>query len=302
MRKIDRLVWAEGACLESYGVRIGIRTSQTGVMDRLAPFLPPQWEGIEPPRRLDALYSWVVGGERRPNVRTFDVMYEGAGPIARTLKPDELFEAFETNFRMTVALLSRRFVFIHAGVVGWRGHAIVIPGRTFTGKSTLVEALVRAGAEYFSDEYAVLDRSGSVHPFARPISIRMPVTLKQQSRTVEEIGGQTAKSPMKIGAILVTRHRGGAKSRFRGASSAQGALDLIANAVAARWAPARVLRSTCKASAHAIVLRGPRGEAEGAAERLLAILEDRQRFHKKSQGGGVYGITGKFVLPTKGQK
>jgi hypothetical protein len=269
-------------------------------MDRLVPFLPPQWEAIEPPRRLDALYSWVVGGERRPNVRTFDVMYEGAGRIARTLKPDELFEKFESNFRMTVALFSRRFVFIHAGAVGWRGRAILIPGRTLAGKSTLVEALVRAGAEYFSDEYALLDRSGRVHPFAKPISIRMPATLRQESREVEEIGGRAAERAMKVGAILVTRYREGAQSRFRQATRAQGALDLVANAVAARWAPARVLRSTCNASAGAIVLRGPRGEAKEVVERLLAALDRRQSFDKQSQGGGVYGITNNSAKAAEG--
>jgi len=296
MQKIDRLVWAEGTCLESYGVRIGIRASQAGVTERLVPLLPPRWEAIEPPRRLDTLYSWVVGGERRPNVRAFDIMYEGAGRIARTLRPEELFEAFETNLRMTVALLSRRFVFIHAGAVGWRGRAILIPGRTFTGKSTLVEALVRAGAEYLSDEYALLDTSGRVHPFAKPISVRMPDTLRQQPRTIEEIGGQTAERPMKVGAILATRYREGAKSRFREVSAGRGVLDLIANAVAARWAPSRVLGAARNAGASAIALRGPRGEAQAALERLLAMLDGRQDVSKEFQGEDHNGIRGNSAL------
>ena len=33
-------------------------------------------------------------------------------------------------------------------------------------------ALVRAGAEYYSDEFAPLDAGGLVHPFAKPLSIR----------------------------------------------------------------------------------------------------------------------------------
>jgi hypothetical protein len=93
------------------------------------------------------LYSWVVGGQRKPNLRAYNLTYAGRGRSARTLERDELFEAFERNLRMTIALLSRKFVFIHAGAVGWRRRAIVIPGRTFVGKSTLVEAMVREGAE-----------------------------------------------------------------------------------------------------------------------------------------------------------
>jgi len=300
MRKLDRLVWAEGACLESYGVRIGIRASRRSLMDQLAPFLPPRWEAIEPPRRLDALYSWVPGGRWRPNVRAFELMYMGWERIARTLKPEELFRAFEANLRMTIALLSRHFVFIHAGVVGWKGRAVVMPGRTFTGKSTLVEAFVRAGAEYFSDEYAVLDRNGRVHPFAKPVSVRMPVTFEQELRTITEIGGRTAERPMKVGAILVTRYREGAKSHFRNASPGRGVLDLVVNAVAARWAPSRVLRATRNACAGAIVLRGSRGEARETVERLLAILDGRQIGHSQFQGGTHYGFTGSSAVAAQG--
>jgi hypothetical protein len=43
---------------------------------------------------------------------------------------------------------------------------MVLPGKSFAGKTTLVAALVRAGAEYWSDEYAVLDANGDVHPYA----------------------------------------------------------------------------------------------------------------------------------------
>jgi len=83
-----------------------------------------------------------------------------------------VFEAFETDLQLYVAEMAPRRLFVHAGVVGWRGQAIIIPGRTFTGKTTLVAALVKAGATYYSDEYAVLDVRGRVHPYARPLGIR----------------------------------------------------------------------------------------------------------------------------------
>ena len=57
-------------------------------------------------------------------------------------------------------------VFVHAGVVAWRGRALVLPGTSFAGKTTLVAELVRAGAIYYSDEYAVLDEQGRVHPYS----------------------------------------------------------------------------------------------------------------------------------------
>jgi len=279
MQKIDRLVWAEGACFESYGVRVGIRANHTGALQELLPYLTPSWSQIEPPRKLDHLYSWLVGGEHRPNVRSLDLLYSGAGRILRTAKREELFDAFERHLRINVALLSRRFVFIHAGVVAWRGRAVVMPGRTFTGKSTLVKALVQAGADYFSDEYAVLDKDGRVHPYAKPISIRMSDTLIQQPVAIKEIGGRKADGPMKVGVILATRYRKGAKARFREASHGQGALDLIGNAVAARFTPRRVLRIAGKVSVGSLTLRGTRGEAQATAEHLLRALNEFRVFN-----------------------
>ena len=61
---------------------------------------------------------------------------------------------------------------MHAGVVGWNGRALLLPGRTLSGKTTLVAELLRAGATYYSDELAVLDARGRVHPFPKPLAIR----------------------------------------------------------------------------------------------------------------------------------
>ncbi|HXW89544.1 MAG TPA: hypothetical protein VEK33_03275 [Terriglobales bacterium] len=198
---------------------------------------------------------------------------------------------------MKLAVLSRGFVFIHAGAVGWRGRAILLPARSGRGKSTLVEALVRAGAEYFSDEFAVLDRNGRVHPFLNPISVQRPGSFKNESLSVEAIGGRTAEQPAKVGMIVVTRYQMGARSHFREASPGQGVLDLIRNAFAARWAPAQVLRASRNACAGAILLRGPRGEAHPVVEPLLEILDGWLDLHKKSRTtGDPDGVPEKFAM------
>jgi hypothetical protein len=294
MQKLDRLGWAEGICVDCYGVKVGIRASQSGTLYQVLPHLPPRWEPIEPPRRLDALYSWVVGGERRPGLRTFNLLYGGAGRIVRSLNVEEVLAILGSSLRQSISLLSRRFVFIHAGAVGWQGRAILIPARTFHGKSTLVEALVRAGAVYLSDEFAVLDAAGRVHSFPKPISMR--IDTAQHDLPMELLNGRIATSPMKVGAIVATRYRSG-PSRFRAASRGQGILDLIANAVAARFAPRRVLSATRKASAGAMVLRGPRGEADEAARLLLATIDSAQSSSRRLiskqrfDGGSSHGIT-----------
>ena len=70
----------------------------------------------------------------------------------------------ESQIQGHIALDATEFVFIHAGVVADGGRAIVIPGLSFSGKTTLVRALVEAGAVYYSDEFAALDENGRVLP------------------------------------------------------------------------------------------------------------------------------------------
>ncbi|WP_157871812.1 hypothetical protein [Gloeothece verrucosa] len=100
-------------------------------------------------------------------------------------------------------------LFVHAGVVGWRGRAIVIPGRSFSGKTTLAAALVKAGAIYYSDEYAVIDRDGLVHPYPRPLCIREGVgeQIKRRKCSVEELGGQAGTDPIPVGLVVHTKYQ-----------------------------------------------------------------------------------------------
>lgn len=61
---------------------------------------------------------------------------------------------------------------VHAGAVRIGGYAVLLPGSTNTGKSALVAELLRLGAEYLSDEYALIDAKGQVHSYPRPRLLR----------------------------------------------------------------------------------------------------------------------------------
>src|SRR5205085_11744707 len=100
------------------------------------------------------------------------VLYAGSTRVARDPALERLLEAFEADLHLYIATASPNLTFLHAGVVGWKGRAIVVPGSSFTGKTTLVREMLHLGATYYSDEFAVVDRSGLVHPFPRPLGIR----------------------------------------------------------------------------------------------------------------------------------
>jgi hypothetical protein len=90
---------------------------------------------------------------------------------------------------------------VHAGVVLWGGRALLLPGVTHAGKSSLVAELLHRGATYFSDEYALIDSDGRVHPYARPLLLRnghpdqVPVLAR-------ECDASTGDAPAPVGLIL----------------------------------------------------------------------------------------------------
>jgi hypothetical protein len=271
MDGLDRLGWAAGVAFEAHGVRVGVRVTDAASMDLVRAALPPDWR---PGRgaRVDHLFSLVVGGSVSPrgSVRRLHVLYGGSERLARDRHQAPVLEALETELRRTVAEFAPARVFVHAGVVGWRGRAIVLPGRTFTGKSTLVAELVRAGATYYSDEYAPIDGRGRVHPFAKPLSLREGFGRGAEVPP-EALGGPTGDHPIPIGAIVLARYERGRTWRPRRRSAGEGALALVSNAIAARNDPGRTMAAVGRATHGALVLNGTRGEAGEAARAILRV-------------------------------
>jgi hypothetical protein len=272
MAKLDRLGWAAGMALTVYGVGVGVRADDPRALASIAERLPPGWKPSASPR-VARLYSLVAGSAKGGRgVRRFSLLYAGAELVARSLDGEVVLERFESDVQLYVAERAPRRVFVHAGVVGWRGRAVVIPGRSMSGKTTLVAELVRAGADYYSDEYAVLDREGRVHPYPRPLAVREGGGLKQTRRRVEEFGGSTGKEPLPIGLVVVSRYESGASWRPRRLTSGECVLELLSNTVPARRSPARALSALTKAAAKATAFAGPRGEAAVVAEAILRSL------------------------------
>jgi len=82
----------------------------------------------------------------------------------------EVVAAFEFAFyNRVIAALYPHFVSLHAATVNWQGKCITIAGTSGAGKSSLCTAALLNGADYFSDEYALLDKEGCITPFPRPL-------------------------------------------------------------------------------------------------------------------------------------
>jgi hypothetical protein len=273
MQKVDRLGWVAGFALKSYGVRIGVRSNDASALDRVCEYLPYGWQDSTAPL-VDRVYSILVGGaEPRANGRRFSLLYGDHERIARSTNLDDVFERLEADLRLFVGEFARHRVFVHAGVVGWKGNAIVIPGRSYSGKSTLVAALVRAGATYYSDEYAVFDAKGLVHPFSKPLEIRAEGEFKQSRISVGELGGKAGTKPLPVGIVLMTRYKSGAKWRPRKLTPGKGVREMLFNTVSARRSPEKALSTLRHVTKQAEVLKGMRGDTTAIVDSLLRRMD-----------------------------
>lgn len=256
-----RREWTAQRSILVYGVRIGLRANRPEALERFADHFPPLWKPAST-LFVDRLFSlWIE--------KSTHTLFEDDDVALKSRSPKIVFEDFETRLKIYVAEMARRRVFIHAGAVGWRGKAIIIPGRSMSGKTSLVKELVRAGATYYSDEYAVLDMQGRVHPYPQPLAIRNSWSFKQKKRRVEELGGVTGTRPLPVGMVIVSQYKAGTRWRPGELSDGQAVLELLANTVPARRKPEVVIPTLQKAVAEATVLKGARGEAKEIARLIL---------------------------------
>lgn len=186
----------------------------------------------------------------------------------------KLFKFFDTIVRIAVAESAKELVFIHAGTVGWKGSAILLPGDSFTGKSTLVAALVKCGAEYYSDDFAILDSTGLVQPFPRAISMRtddgkyVPYEL-----SVDTLGGETGNRHIPVGMILFTKYGPRKKWKPRLLTPGQGILDLVPFTLSLKPQPGFSLKVLNKVTENAIIACSSRGNADRFAKTLLGFFD-----------------------------
>lgn len=200
-------------------------------------------------------------GEVRPHLLADDV------PLAHEPGLDNLLETFARDARMHVAATAPGLVFVHAGVVGWQGRAIVIPGVSWSGKTTLVAALLRAGATYLSDEYAVLDGSGRVMSYPQPLAIREP--FRRIRVPAADLGASVGVDPLPVCRVLLCSYRDGAEWAPTRLSAGRAVLALVPHTVSFRRQPEAALRVLRQVASNATVLEGVRGDAAELAAQIL---------------------------------
>lgn len=246
--------------IEAYQVRVGIRTNQPALLERLLPHLPPGWQ-IAPAEGVGRWYGLESAAGYR--------LTSDQETLLATTELTEALEYLESDLQLFVAEMATERVFVHAGVVTIEGQAVLLPGRSYSGKTTLVAALLRAGATYYSDEYAVLDADGLVHPYPRRLSVREASCRWRQRCTAEELGSRPGAGPVPVGLVLFMKYAAAGCWNPERLSPGEGLLALINQTVSIRRRPAAALHALQKVVRAAPVLSGARGEAEAFAQELV---------------------------------
>jgi hypothetical protein len=269
---LNRLNWVTGFSFLSYGLRVGVRTNDRRVIEKLLPHLPPGWKISN--ASVDRLYSLFVRSKGNRQTEKAHTLYADAEKLGSNARLDELLNFFESDLQLYIAEYAPQRIFVHAGVVGWKGKAIIIPGRSYSGKTTLVASLIKAGATYYSDEYAVLDQSGLVHSYPRKLGIREGnKVIKTRKYAAEEIGAKTGRKPLPVGLIFISQYKEGARFRPQELSAGEAVLALLKNTVSARRQPEMALATLFKVVSGAQLIKSKRGEANEIIDKVLKICE-----------------------------
>ena len=89
------------------------------------------------------------------------------------LPVDMAVPMLEWSINWCAATRANQYVMIHAAVLERDGRALVLPGVTGAGKSTLCAGLALRGWRLFSDEFALIrPGDGALEPWPRPISLK----------------------------------------------------------------------------------------------------------------------------------
>jgi hypothetical protein len=249
---------------EAFGVHASVVAPDADALAQVLPALPPGWNSSDAASPA-VRFELVADGTGYVRVHKDGVALSASLPLAVAST------TLERELRIEVALRAPERIFVHAGAVAYRSQGLVLPGATFAGKSTLVAALVRAGATYLSDEYAVLDFDGRIHPYPRPLGIRVDGVV-QEHQDVRTLGGTPGEVAVPVTAIAITTFHEGASWQPVRMSPGEAVLALIEHTVPAQTRPTESLRAARQAVDGALLLRSERGDADVAAAWLSTLM------------------------------
>jgi hypothetical protein len=160
---------------------------------------------------------------------------------------------------------------VHAGAVMVGERALLIPGGSHSGKSSIVAELLRRGAVCFSDEYALLDADGWVHAYPRILLLRNG-GHEQTPVLPESCNAHVAAKPAQVGWIFSLQYQSSSDWDVTPVHQSSALLSLLQNTPHVLADAPTMVNSFQRAVEGAACYAGSRGEAADAVERILQMI------------------------------
>ncbi len=258
--------------LKAYDVEVLIEADDIKIFERVKAICREAFVGrlsFEEPSAdpVDPKYSFLTSPDG-------SIEYNLDGVLNGTFSEGIGFDRFlNSMIRAHIAGRTKTWVFVHAGVVEWKGKAIIIPGQSHQGKTTLVSELIRAGAGYMSDEFAILDDEGLVHPFDRDLAVRTDPQIGPESVSPSEFGAHRVTDPTPAGMVLFTRYANDGVWKPERMTIGNGILAVIPQVIPFSFNVEFALKVLNTTFNRAIIVKSDRGEARDAAPKILEYFD-----------------------------
>jgi hypothetical protein len=255
----------KSATYVTHGLKIATSCDSEPLLSKLAQHLPPGSVRSVNGDPADANFRF----EKSPTAEHYTI-FRDREKLFESSNLEVLCTVFESALGIYVAENALDRVFVHAGCVSINNKVILIPGRSFTGKTSLVASFLRHGAQYYSDEFACLDEHGFVHPYPRPLSVRTDISAQRARHSADSLGARIAAEPIAVSYVIVTNYLSGACWKPRELTKGEVLMALLDNTVAARKDPAKTLSVLAAAAQAAQGLAGERGEADDLVSSIVS--------------------------------
>jgi hypothetical protein len=255
---------------EAFGVRFAVRVTPN-LTERLQRILPVGSVQLTSEEKTSDVRFSV---RRSPDGRHWRLLC-GKTVMIETTFLLRVLSALQSQLADHVGRSVKNRIFVHAGAVAWKGRAILLPGDSYAGKSTLVATLLKMGATYYSDDIAVLDAEGRLHAYPRDLQLRNELNL-QQRRTVAQIAGKKTligTEAVRVYAVVFAQYAESKSWKVEELSPGIAAMRGMRHTLTLKDDPARTMQTWAKVMENAIAWKWKRGEARLAAEKLLQAVE-----------------------------
>lgn len=251
----------------AFGCNLQIESPHARIVERAGQYVLPTLPRV---RSFDGAIHWRARIEEKDS--GLELIADGAqGVPAPTL--DSMLPFLIRALDDAVIRNLRGLYAVHAGCVVWRGRAILLPGPTHAGKSSLVAELLRRGATYYSDEYALIDGQGRVHPYPRAVLMRNG-SPEQNPMLASEWGAAVGDGPAAVGWIFAVNYQPDGAWKLQPMEQSDSTFALLRNTPHVLAEAPVMLSHFHRAVLGARGFHGVRNDAAEAADRILQIADE----------------------------